>query len=120
MSSILDSVKPILGIPIDYDHFNPILIAHINSVFVVLRQLGIGPEEGFMITDSTEEWSDFIPEGDELFLGELQSYVGLKVRLMFDPPTNSSVTESINNMISEFEYRLLVTGDALRKSKSNI
>lgn len=77
---------------------------HINSVFSILTQLGVGPEKGFMITDKTAVWSDFISDEDKLQL--VKSYIYLKVKLLFDPPLGSAVIESMNRQISEFEWRL--------------
>ena len=102
--SILTSVKKMLGIAKEYEHFDSDLIMHINSVLMILSQLGIGPVEGFLIEDETASWSDFIPKGKNLEL--VKSYMYLKVRLLFDPPLSSSVLEAMNRMINEFEWRL--------------
>lgn len=109
MNSILTSIKKILGITADYTHFDKDLILHINSVFTILNQLGVGPENGFSITDKKAQWTDFLPDGVTLEL--VKSYVGLKVRLLFDPPTSSAAIEAINRQISEFEWRINVQVD---------
>lgn len=106
MESILTSVKKALGITEEYEHFDTDLIMHINSVFSTLTQLGVGPPEGFTIKDETAVWTDFIPENKQFEM--VKSYVCLKVRLLFDPPSTSFVIESMNRMISEFEWRLQV------------
>ena len=106
MESILTSTKKLLGIAEDYNHFDPDLIMHINSVFTILTQLGVGPKGGFMILDENATWDEFLPEGK--YLMAVKSYVAQKVRLLFDPPTNSAVMECINKMIQEFEWRLNV------------
>ena len=103
-TSILTSIKKLLGVAEDYAEFNEDIITHINSVFLNLTQLGVGPEEGFMIEDDTAEWGDFI--NDSVQLQAVKTYVYLKVKLLFDPPLSSSVTESINRMIAELEWRL--------------
>lgn len=102
--SILTSIKKLLGITEEYEHFDQDIIIHINSVFMILNQLGVGPSNGFSITDKTAVWSDFISEGTNL--ESVKSYIYLKVRLLFDPPTTSAVMESMNRMISELEFRL--------------
>ena len=107
--SILTSVKKLLGIADEITDFDMDIIIHINTVFGILNQLGVGPVEGFSITDKTSKWSDFI--GDAKNLETVKSYVGLKVRLLFDPPTSSAVTESINRLVSELEWRINVTVD---------
>ena len=109
MDSILNSIKKLLGIDESYKHFDSDIIIHINSVFSVLTQLGVGPSEGFAIEDEYSIWDDYIP--DKPKQNAVKSYVYLKVRLLFDPPSSSSVTESINRMISEFECRLNVESD---------
>lgn len=109
MDSILTSVKKMLGIAEEYEHFDPEIIMHINSVFNVLTQLGVGPPEGFYIEDDSAVWTDFIPESRKL--NAVKSYIYMKVRLLFDPPTSSSVMESTNRLISELEWRLNLEGD---------
>lgn len=103
-TSILTSIKKLLGVAEDYAEFDEDIITHINSVFLNLTQLGIGPEEGFMIEDGTAVWEDFI--NDSVQLQAVKTYMYLKVKLLFDPPLSSSVTESINRMIAELEWRL--------------
>ena len=103
-TSILTSIKKMLGIAEDYTEFDEDIITHINSVFLNLTQLGVGPEEGFMIEGDTAVWEDFID--NSIQLQAVKTYVYLKVKLLFDPPLSSSVTESINRMIAELEWRL--------------
>lgn len=114
MDSILTSIKKLLGIAEEYDHFDSDLIMHINSVFMVLNQLGVGPVEGFSITGKTETWEDFTQ--NDLMIQSVKSYVYLKVRLLFDPPSSSAVMESINRQISELEWRLNLSVDTRGKS----
>ena len=110
MESILTSIKKLLGIAEEYEHFDNDIIMHINSVFMILTQLGVGPSKGFVITDSSASWDDFLPEGGEK-LQAVKTYIYMKVRLMFDPPTSSAVMESMNRMINELEWRLNVAVD---------
>lgn len=109
MESILISIKKLLGIAEEYKHFDMDLIMHINSVFLILTQLGVGPEEGFVIEDDTAEWTDFIK--DPAKLQAVKSYMHMKVKLMFDPPLSSAVIESMNRLIAEFEWRLNVAAE---------
>lgn len=102
--SILTSIKKLLGIPEDYEHYDSDIIMHINSVFMILNQLGVGPSNGFSITDKTAVWSNFISDNDNL--EAVKSYVYMKVRLLFDPPLSSAVMECMNRMIGELEWRL--------------
>ena len=103
-TSILTSIKKLLGVAEDYTEFDEDIMTNINSVFLNLTQLGVGPEEGFMIEDNTAVWEDFINNSTQL--QAVKTYVYLKVKLLFDPPLSSSVTESINRMIAELEWRL--------------
>lgn len=106
MESILTSIKKLLGIAEEDTNFDQDLIMHINSVFMILTQLGVGPSKGFSIKDENDVWSDFIPEQSSL--EAVKSYVCMKVRLMFDPPLSSAVADAINRNISELEWRLNV------------
>ena len=107
--SILTSIKKLLGITEEYTHFDPDIIMHINSVFMVLTQLGVGPSEGFMIEDSSSIWEDYLENPTQLQM--VKSYMGLKVRLLFDPPTSSAHMDCIKQQIAEFEWRLNVAVD---------
>lgn len=109
MDSILTSIKKLLGITEEYDHFDPDIIMHINSVFSVLTQLGVGPASGFSISDKTAVWSDFVDTDSRLEM--LKSYMYLKVKLLFDPPLGTASIEAINRQISELEWRINVTVD---------
>ena len=110
MESILTTIKKLLGITEDYTHFDGDLIVHINSVFSILWQLGVGPAKGFAITGVGEKWSDYLPD-DSYLIEMVKSYMYLKVRLIFDPPTNGTVTESYNKLASELESRIVYASD---------
>ena len=109
MESILTSIKKLLGISEEYTHFDADLITHINSVFLILTQIGVGPSEGFSISDETAKWTDFIQ--DSIRLGAVKSFMYLKVKLLFDPPSSSSVMEATNKLIAELEWRLNVEAE---------
>lgn len=114
MESILTSIKKMLGIPEEYDHFDPDLIMHINSVLSILTQIGVGPSEGFRIEDDLATWGDFL--GDDTDYEAVKSYVHLRVKLLFDTSTlSSAVIESMNRIISELEWRL----NAIAESKQS-
>ena len=115
MESILTSIKKLLGIDEAYENFDPDIIMHINSVFMILNQLGVGPSESFSIQDSKSVWSDFMPSGSNI--ESVKSYMYLKVKLMFDPPSSSAVMEAINRTIAELEWRLNVAADTPQTSK---
>lgn len=114
--SILTSIKKLLGIEENYTHFDADLIMHINSVFSILGQLGVGPESGFSIEGDSETWDQFLSgDPNSAGLAMVKSYVYLKVRLLFDPPLSSAAMEAINRQISELEWRLFVAVDPARE-----
>ena len=110
MESILTSVKKLLGIAEDYDHFDVDLIIHINTVLMGLTQMGIGPAEGFVISNSYATWDQFVDPKSNL--ASVKSYVYLKVKLLFDPPLSSAHIEAINRAISELEWRLNIEAES--------
>lgn len=112
MDSILLSVKKMIGVPADYDVFDTDIITHINSVFEGLNQMGLGPDEGFSISDKNDLWSSYLTYGKESQM--VKSYMYLKVRTLFDPPSNASLFNIFDQQIKEKEYRLLVFADELR------
>lgn len=109
MDSILTSIKKLLGIAEEYTNFDGDLIIHINSVFSILTQLGVGPSDGFAIEDDSATWDEFVQ--DSKTIESVKSYVYLKVRLLFDPPITSAVLESTNKLISELEWRLNIAAE---------
>ena len=111
MDSILRTIrKMVLGLPINSEDteeekaFNTDLIIHINTAFSVLTQHGAGPEEGFIITDDSSKWTDFI--GDKKTVEMLKSYVYIKTKLAFDPPQNSSAIGQMKESAEEYEWRI--------------
>ena len=110
MDSILNSTKKLIGIMPEYEHFDADLVMHINNVFVILNQMGVGPEIPFSIEDESATWDQFTD--DPKVLGLVKSYMGKKVRLMFDTSgTSSSVISALQEQIKEDEWRLNVAVD---------
>lgn len=113
--SILTSIKKLLGIAEEYENFDIDIIIHINTVFMTLNQLGVGPSTGFRIENKRETWDDFIDvdENPEMLdlVSAVKTYVYLKVKLIFDPPLSSAVMESMKQSINEFEWRLNVRAE---------
>ena len=112
--SILDTIKKLLGADTTTD-FDIDIIVHINSVFGILKQLGYGPEEGYAITGNTETWSDYLQNKTDLNL--IKTYVYLRVKSLFDPPQSGFFTDSMNNIIKEFEWRINVLVDTKETAK---
>lgn len=101
--SILDSIRTAIGIEEENPDFDNDLIIHINSMFNFLTQCGVGPVEGFSISDETSKWSDFVTGTN---FNMVKSYMILKTRLLFDPPASSFVLTAWKEEIAEIEWRL--------------
>lgn len=115
--SILDSEKKLLGLDQDYDVFDDDLIIHINTIFGTLHQIGVGPSNQFFISDNTATWSEFTT--NEAIVHEVRSYMFLRLRLLFDPPSSSFVLNSYKEQIQEFEWRLNVKSDEIKGTKAD-
>lgn len=110
--SILINIKKLLGIPEEYEHFDADIMIHINGVLMILTQLGVGNPDGFMITDKTSTWKDFLgAEENPAKLSAITSYVYMKVKLIFDPPQSSFAIESFNKLIAEYEWKMNINVD---------
>lgn len=107
MGSILQSIKKLLGIGPECIDFDDDIKIHINTVFAILNQLNIGPKDGFFIQDGTEQWESYITKVN---LTMIETFIYLKVKLIFDPPSSTAVIESMNRTIGELEFRLYVEG----------
>lgn len=110
MESILTSIKKLLGIAEEYEHFDADIIMHINSVFMDLNQLGVGPSEGFMIEDNEAYWTDFV---ENLSLVQaVRSYMYLRVKILFDSASIGSATlAAYERQIAQWEWRLNVAAE---------
>lgn len=108
--SILLTIKKMLGIAEEYHAFDIDIVVNINAVFLTLNQLAIGPNNPFAISDDSQVWSDFLDNQEDILQG-VQTYVYQRVRLMFDPPTNSFLVDSMKKQIEEFEWRFNVQAE---------
>ena len=99
------------------DHFDTDILVHINACFSILNQLGVGPENGFVVTDETQSWSSYI--ADNYILNMVKTYVTLKVKKIFDPPLTSSVLEAMDKEISQLEWRLNVAVDPIKPTSTS-
>lgn len=118
--SILGSVKGTLGIPVEYEYFDQQILFNINTVLATLPQLGVGPKNGFIVEDDTQTWFDLI--GDTPLKNRLlhvRSYVALRVRLLFDPPTSSGAIDAIERQLKEIEWRITVAEDPSEREEEN-
>ena len=115
MDSILITIKAMLGIHEGETYFDTDIIVNINSVLMMLTQLGLGPPNGFMITGNSEEWRDLLLDSTEL--EAVKTYIYLKVKVLFDPPNNSFTLDAIERMTKELEWRLNVKGEEIRSNE---
>lgn len=106
MDSILTSTKLLLGITGDYTPFDQQIIMHINTAFMILAQLGVGSSTPFVVESQEDTWDDFF-SGFPM-IETVKTYIYLRVRLLFDPPVNSSVLDSIKEQITELEHRMVM------------
>ncbi len=107
--SILDTIKRTVGVSVDDESFDVDLIVAINSALMVLADIGVGPSNGMVITGPGETWSMFFGGREDFEM--VKSFVTLKVRLLFDPPTSSFVLDSMKNLAAEYEWRLNVRAE---------
>lgn len=114
MDSILTSIKKLLMLAEDDTSFDADIIMHINTVIAVLNQFGVGPDTGFTITDKAATWQELL--GSYPNLDSVRSYVYLKVKMIFDPPSSGAVIESMNRVIGELEWRINATAEAIRRN----
>lgn len=116
MESILTSIKSLLGITAEYKHFDNQVMVYINDAFMTLNHLGVGPDKPVRIESEMETWGGIF--GEETNVEMIKTYVGLKVRTLFDPPTTSFVLDAMNRQITELEWRLNSMADVEAKASS--
>ena len=107
--SILTSIKKMLGITSEYQHFDADLVLCINTVLSILTQIGVGPKTGFSIDGAAQNWSDLL--GTDNRLEMVKNYVHLRVKIMFDPPQNASLASVYEDEAKELEWRILIAAE---------
>lgn len=113
LNSVLNTTKKLLGLDADDDSFNSDICIGINSAILTLGQLGLEGNEGFIVTDDTQEWSDYL--NDNKLLPMVQQYIHLKTKMSFDPPQNSIVCENLKQIITELEWRIRMVSETNNK-----
>lgn len=103
--SILNSIKLQLGIPASHTEFDSMLIMDINTAFSILHQVGVGPEDPYVITGHGDQWDAFIVQYN---MEMVKQFVALKVRELFDPPSSSTAAEAMKRNLDELIWRLSV------------
>lgn len=109
--SILLSIKKALGLLPEYDAFDDELEMHINGALSNLNQLGIGPAEGLQLDGADTKWSDLL--GPSPKLQNAKTYIFIKTKLIFDPPTTPHLIKAYEDQLAEQEFRLTVTSDEM-------
>ena len=104
-----------LGIAKDYTHFDPDIIMHINTILAVLTQVGVGPAKGFRIEDDSATWNDFL--SDAVNLEDVKSFMYLRVKLLFDPPLSTAVSEIIKQQAEELLWRISISAESENKQE---
>lgn len=106
MDNILVSIKTLLGIDESCSAFDADIMMHINAAIFTLRQLGVGPKNGFVLTTGEEVYEDYLGDVDDYIISEVKIYLYYKTRLGFDPPSSTAFLECLKEMIKEAEWRL--------------
>lgn len=115
MESILNSVKTAIGVGEQHEYFDSTLIPLINAQFAILNDEGVGPEEVFTIDSAESKWSDFTQDAKVQRL--VREWVGLKVKLTFDPPANGTIVDTIKETIKEVEWRMYNHCDLVNRER---
>lgn len=113
IESILASIKKMLGLDDNYTPFDADVLIHINSAFMTLCQMGIGPKEGFTVTDNSQTWGDFLT--NNVMLGGVKTWVYLQVKMLFDPPSNSFVMDAYKTQAEQILWRLNVQAESVEE-----
>ena len=116
--AILTDVKQLLMIPDDLPVYDQDLIIHINGAFATLHQLGVGPIDGFEITEGNEQWDEFLE--NKKHLNSAKSFVFIQVKLLFDPPTNAFLVNSLEKQLEQLTFRLSVAAEGGQNGKQII
>lgn len=108
MTGILDTIRKLVGAGDTAGPFDQDLLIHINSALSVLNQIGVGPDDGFIVDDKSL-WTEFLPVSKKLEM--VKTYVYLKVRLIFDPPASSAAVDAMSRQVTEYEERIMMAVD---------
>lgn len=109
--SILDVTKLQCGLDPEDTSFDLEIMVHINTIFFVLKKLGIGPQHGFMILNREAKWADFIGEQQ---IHAVKTYMGLKVRMLYDPPATGPATQAMERQATHLEWLLNIDAEEVK------
>lgn len=103
-SSILITIKKLLGGAAESDHFNLDILIQINMALSRAFQLGVFAQP--ITIDESTEWEEFGLRDD--ILSMLKTFVYLKTKRVFDPPETASMVQVLDEAIKEQEWLLEV------------
>lgn len=109
---VLIDIKKLIGFDEDYNAFDQDIVIQINSALSILKQIGVEVLSNVTI-DGSEDWEDILGEHADIEM--IKNYIYMKTKLVFDPPVNGSVMESIKEQIKEFEWRINFEIEVMRK-----
>lgn len=113
MDSILLTIKSMLGLDETYKVFDKELIVYINTAINVLEQLGIG-QDGFTVVSESDTWDSYVT--DLAKMESIKTYIYIRTKLLFDPPSNSTLSKSLEDTARELEWRLNVKVEHLQNT----
>lgn len=116
-TSVLYYVKNFLGIDTTNCAFDAQILSYINMAINALRQIGVGENVDGVVPNVTgieETWLDIIGP-DEVFLEMAKTFIGISVRLYFDPPTNSFLVSSLKDKLDELIWRIEIEVEERRR-----
>lgn len=112
--SILQTIKQMLGIIEDDTAFDAELVSHINNSIAEMTQIGFGPDDGYLISGQTNVWSELVSNPSQM--STAKQYIFCKVRLLFDPPSNSFLCDALNKAKEEAYWRLYMFIDQQKEN----
>lgn len=109
IDSILNTIKKMLGVPVDNTAFDADILVLLNGSIATLHQLGVGPESPVLVVDKDTEWADLTLEPEIEAMAK--DFIYFRTKISFDPPSSSFVLESFKNLIQEVTWRIEVAAN---------
>ena len=108
-TSILSTIKSMLGYEDDSVRYDTDIINNINLAFMILYQIGVGSGTPYSITSSENLWSEFFEDNKRL--ESVKMYIYLKTKLGFDPPTSAFVLDAMERQLTQLDFYLHIDND---------
>lgn len=103
-NSVLLSIKQSIGVHPEDTSFDGQIAMHINTVLVILNELGVTEVVGKRVEDQLMDWEELLNGRTDI--ENVKTYIAHRVKMMFDPPTSSAAMEAIQRTINELEWRI--------------